>query len=680
MHKTIQTHTSFFKRILHPLTPALFSVLLAAAITVNPLFTAHPALAEETPSTIFEDTFTEDLSAESDFTENVSIDDALSENILTDGGSNYDAPESSYIEGLDPDNAADEFEDEGFADTEFADEGFEAEAFGISEEDYVPADSLALIEDEDIFDSNDIVLADDGSAPFQIDKITITIAPPQQGRASTSATSSVSISTPGIASYSAFWQNHTGVMSQEPETLDFMAGSTYYAMVFLYPEEGYEFKRGSYHDYDAYTNNYYYDGTFELYGGDIESAGIYYGEAAGSGRMLLLLSVKAVRGKELHLALGRSEGGVVTIEAADCFGTPQPFYNDDPELTALNYSFENPTKVLLTAVPDEGYEFAGWYEGIIGSSYFVEDYEKDKLLSTDTVFNVKEALSSGAAPSDPDASSEPVSAAYTPIPDKLNIYALFKEKSTGTAPGDTSGAPQPAGTGSTDPGSDPSKKGNDGTDVGAGASAAHVDQAITGSKSEEGPSGTRFGVLCLRSPRQTKTSIQLKWNKALGATSYILYGSPCGKTNRMQKLLTLGSVAKTKITKAGKKIKAGTYYKFILTALDKNNTVISTSKVIHIATPGGKTGNHKSITISKNIAKKARNLGKGKTLKLSAQQVPQTKKLKIQKHRGLNYEADTPGIATISKKGIIKGVSSGTCHIYAYAQSGAYKKITVTVK
>ena len=137
---------------------------------------------------------------------------------------------------------------------------------------------------------------------------------------------------------------------------------------------------------------------------------------------------------------------------------------------------------------------------------------------------------------------------------------------------------------------------------------------------------------------------------------------------------------KTKTIKkvAGKKLKKGTYYKFIIVALDKNNNVVSTSKVVHVATKGGKVGNHKSVTTK---AKKNKvTVKKGKTFKLAGKAVTKSKILKVKKHRALKYETTNAKIATISAKGVIKGKAKGTCNIYAYAQNGVYKKIKVLVK
>ncbi len=128
------------------------------------------------------------------------------------------------------------------------------------------------------------------------------------------------------------------------------------------------------------------------------------------------------------------------------------------------------------------------------------------------------------------------------------------------------------------------------------------------------------------------------------------------------------------------KLKKGTYYKFIMVALDRNDKVVSTSKVIHVATKGGKVGNHKKVTVKKTVIRKAKKLKKGKKLKLKAKAVRQSKKLKVRKHRAIMYESTNINVATASKKGVVKAKSKGTCYIYAYVQNGVFRKIKVTVK
>ena len=244
-------------------------------------------------------------------------------------------------------------------------------------------------------------------------------------------------------------------------------------------------------------------------------------------------------------------------------------------------------------------------------------------------------------------------------------------------PGQSSGSNPAPGQSS---GGNPEQMGNDGTAVGLGASAAAAEKAITNMVSDDDPQGTVFGKLALKSPKQKKTSIDLRWNTVPNASLYVIYGNKCGKGIKPVKLAAVNGNRQTVSTVANQKVAKGTYYKFIVVALDKNNNVVSSSRVIHVATKGGKVGNHKKVTVSKSVIRKAKKLKVGKSLKLKAKAVPQSKKLKVKKHVAIRYESTDVNIATVSKKGVVKAKNKGTCYVYAYAQNGVFKAIKVVVK
>ena len=238
---------------------------------------------------------------------------------------------------------------------------------------------------------------------------------------------------------------------------------------------------------------------------------------------------------------------------------------------------------------------------------------------------------------------------------------------------------------------DPEKQmGKDGTALGEGASAAAADKAIRGMKNDKDPAGATIAPLFFQSSKQTKKSITLKWNKTKGAAKYVIYGNACGKKNKMKKLTTTKK-SSSKVTKAVKKIRKGTYYKFILVALDKNNNVVSASKVIHVATKGSnKKSNPKGLTIKAKVNKNGKklrkwtkvkairiNVSKSTTIKVSIKKV---KKAKIKSHVGMRFESADPKVATVNAKGKIKGIKKGKTKVFAYAQNGISKTINVTVK
>lgn len=224
------------------------------------------------------------------------------------------------------------------------------------------------------------------------------------------------------------------------------------------------------------------------------------------------------------------------------------------------------------------------------------------------------------------------------------------------------------------------QKAADGTPCGQGASFIEADAAITGLTSDKDPAGSTIAPLKLKSTKQGKKNITLSWSKPKGATSFVIYGNLCGKTKKIKKIKETSSTSYVK-----KSLKKGKYYKYIVVALNGSNEVVATSKMIHVATKGGKVTNYKSATIKIKKGKKYVKAskatvatGKSLTLKVSAAKV--SKKLKVKKHIGTRYQSSNPAVATVSSKGVVKGVAAGKCDITAYTQNGVNKTIVVTVK
>ena len=217
--------------------------------------------------------------------------------------------------------------------------------------------------------------------------------------------------------------------------------------------------------------------------------------------------------------------------------------------------------------------------------------------------------------------------------------------------------------------------------LGPGADEKAVDLAIKNLKNDSDPKGSKFGVLKAKAAKTTKTSITVSWTKVKGAKKYIVYSNKCGKTKgkinayKLIKTTTAKSIKLTKIN--GKKIVKGTYYKFLIVAVNSKGKVVSTSKTIHVATKGGKVTNYKSIKL--NASSKA--LKKGKTFKVKVtSKTKQVKKASVKNHRSFKYESSNTKIATVSSKGKIKAKKKGTCYVYVYAQNGVYKRIKIKVK
>ncbi len=213
----------------------------------------------------------------------------------------------------------------------------------------------------------------------------------------------------------------------------------------------------------------------------------------------------------------------------------------------------------------------------------------------------------------------------------------------------------------------------------SGSTLNEVDKAIEEMKSDKDPSGVVFRELSLKQKKVTQSYITVAWKKVSGARKYVIYANTCGK-NRLKKVTTKKSSATTFTLKKinNKKLKKGKYYKFMVVAVNKNNKVICTSKILHIATKGGKYTNAKSITT--NAKNNKLTLKKGKTFKLKIKINKVSPKLKIKTHREISYESSNKKIATVSKAGKITAKKKGTCYVYVYAQNGVFRKIKVTVK
>ena len=210
-------------------------------------------------------------------------------------------------------------------------------------------------------------------------------------------------------------------------------------------------------------------------------------------------------------------------------------------------------------------------------------------------------------------------------------------------------------------------------------SVAGAEKAMTAVKDTGEPVGSSFSAIQLQSTKQTKNSITLKWNKVKGASGYIVYGSPCGSKYKLQRI-----AKQTKNSFVYKKLKKGTYYKFTVAAyksVDGREEVIGSSKMIHVATSGGKVTNVKKITATvKKKAVKKLTLKAKKSATIAVKQTLQNKKLKLKKHRVIKYESSDPKIAKVTAKGKVTAKKKGKCFIYVYSQSGVFAKVTLTVK
>lgn len=341
-------------------------------------------------------------------------------------------------------------------------------------------------------------------------------------------------------------------------------------------------------------------------------------------------------------------------------------------------AFGGNTKVTKIAIPDG-------YEAINQDSFKGCINLKNYYFSGDNIYSEEYIKSAGIGT---DALGDPISGVTVWTKEGSKVYNAITELNK-NRPADkqiilkTVRDPYVLFEAENNGGNKDNGNGTDGTPVGPGASETNADKAISAFSGENDIKGSVFGLLQAKATSSSKTSVKVSWKKA-GAKKFIVYGNKCGAKNKMVKLQTVTKTSVTFKTINGKKVKKGTYYKFIVLALN-GNKVVSTSKSVHVATLGGKVGNDKKVIVKAKVKKKTKKVSKvsvkkGKTVKLKCKAVPQKKKLKVKRHRKIAFESSNKTIASVSSKGVVTGLKKGKCKVFAYTQNGIFKAVTVTVK
>lgn len=189
-------------------------------------------------------------------------------------------------------------------------------------------------------------------------------------------------------------------------------------------------------------------------------------------------------------------------------------------------------------------------------------------------------------------------------------------------------------------------------------------------------STTSAARLMPRLSKATNKTISIQWNKVKGADHYEIYAARCnsgGKKYKLKKIKTL-SAAKTSFTYS--RLKKGTYYKMVVKAVKKKK-ILAGSKLLHIATQGGRYTNVKALTLNRTRL----SVKKGRTAKVTVKKtVLFEKNRKNSIHKKNYFVSGNPKIATVNSKGVIKGVKKGSCYIYTCAQDGVYQRVKVIVR
>lgn len=182
--------------------------------------------------------------------------------------------------------------------------------------------------------------------------------------------------------------------------------------------------------------------------------------------------------------------------------------------------------------------------------------------------------------------------------------------------------------------------------------------------------GVGSGLLFAR-VSSAKTSQIIRWNAVGSVDGYYIYGAKSsGKYKRLQTVSN--KVFKWKRTG----LKKGISYKYYVVAykmVGGKQVRISKSLPVCSTTKGGKYGNPVRIQGNRSSV----SVKSGKKVKLK---VKVSGKNLEKDSKKIRYVSAQPSIAKVTKKGIITGVSRGTCYIYCVAWNGLSKKIKVKVR
>ncbi len=214
--------------------------------------------------------------------------------------------------------------------------------------------------------------------------------------------------------------------------------------------------------------------------------------------------------------------------------------------------------------------------------------------------------------------------------------------------------------------------------------AGHVQrQSIPPLGPKPGPQPKKVqGIPLTKMTAKGKKSMVISWKKVAGADGYDIFFASCRNEAAPAKLaMTVGSSTRS-WTKTGLK-KKKPYKGFVKAFVMKKGkkTYVASSPMMHAYTSGWTKNytNAKSVKVNKTGVR----LKAGKTFRIKAK-VKKLRKGKKLMHGGhvakVRYLSTDPGVATVTKKGVIRGKAKGTCSVYVFAHNGVSKTIRVTVR
>ena len=185
---------------------------------------------------------------------------------------------------------------------------------------------------------------------------------------------------------------------------------------------------------------------------------------------------------------------------------------------------------------------------------------------------------------------------------------------------------------------------------------------------------------------QTGTQINIAWGKIPEADEYLVYVQYCGMKFTKKATKTLEGMDATSVVVKkinGKKLDLKKNYKIYIIAykrVDGNAVKLGKTITAHIV---GKNNKQYTNVKKVNVSQSEYSLEVGKTVKIQAntELVQKSKKELTNAHaKELRYASSNKKVVTVSKKGKVKAVGTGSCIVYVYARNGYAKAIRITVK
>ena len=184
-----------------------------------------------------------------------------------------------------------------------------------------------------------------------------------------------------------------------------------------------------------------------------------------------------------------------------------------------------------------------------------------------------------------------------------------------------------------------------------------------------------YRTLQLMLTRCDSSTVRFSWNQVSKADGYDLYyarGNSSGTSFRVENSTKLDSPELT--AWMYNNLKKNTYYKFVLRAYrmeNKKPVYFARSKAVYVY-----TGDTFLTDVTVNSAKVELSAGETYNLKPATS----TDGNKVTTPYCIACESSDEEVATVTNKGVITAMKSGTCYVYVFTQNGLGVRVKVTVK